>query len=153
MVWIRDASPPQAFSVELPGPVLAELGPIREHAINGAEIWWLAKALETWGSALRGHHLLCFGDNAAAISGCISGYSASVHVARMVGVVHHFLCQYQISCWFEWVHTQSNPLDGASREQWRDELAQLGANVVNVEPRLSVDFMAFHPEPRAAGAA
>ena len=138
------------LSVELPEHVVAELGPTPSHAINGAEIWWIAKALETWGATLRGRSVLCFGDNAAAISGCVSGYSASVYVARLVGAVHHLLCQYDIACWFEWVHTKSNPLDGASREQWRAELAQLGAEVVDVEPRLNTDYTAFHPAPRAA---
>jgi hypothetical protein len=135
----------EAFSVELPTDVMRRLGPKEEHAINGAEVWWIAKALEVWGPALRGRSLLCFGDNVAAIAGCVSGYSKSVYVANMVGVVHLLLCEYDITCWFEWVHTASNPLDGASRPNWQRELHALGADIRLVSPHLKLDLSVFHP--------
>ena len=111
----------------LPEAVWQQLGPQAEHAINGAETWWIAKALEVWGERLRGHCLLCYGDNSAAIAGCVRGYSSSVYVARLAGAVHELLCNFGIPCWFEWVHTRSNPLDAGSRENWQQALRGLGA--------------------------
>ena len=138
------------FSVVLPPAVLRQLGPDEEHAINGAEVWWIAKSLEIWGSLLTSRCLLCFCDNRAGVAGCVSGYSRSVYVARMVGAVHDLLCQHQIAAWFEWVHSKSNPLDAASREDGEAALRRLHAAVVPVEPQLSTDLSAYHPGLRRA---
>ena len=144
-VWTGDGRPPLAFSVVLPNNILEGLGPSPEHAINGAEVWWIVKALETWGEKLRGHNVLCFGDNQAAIAGCIAGYSGSVHVARLVGMVHQLLCEHDIACYFEWVHTLSNPLDGGSRSGWLGSLRRLGAEVIDVSPLLRTNLSDVHP--------
>ena len=134
-----------AFSVQISADTLRQLGPSEEHAINGLEAWWIAKALEEWGTMIRGVDLMCFGDNVAAIAGCVSWYSRSPYVARLVGAVHCLLCDYDINCWFEWVHTASNPLDGASRENWKKELEALDAEVQVVRPHLKLDLSALHP--------
>ena len=39
------------------------------------------------------------------------------------------LCRYDVRCWFENVHSDSNPLDAASREEGEYALAQLGAKL------------------------
>eukprot|EP00959_Pyramimonas_sp_CCMP1952_P130009 2718632-Pyramimonas_sp.AAC.1 len=80
----------------------------------------------------------------AAISGCIKGYANSPHVACVVGAIHELLCHYDIRAWFEYVHTQSNPLDLASRDDGEAALRRLGADVVTVSPTLSVDFGRCH---------
>ena len=95
-VWMADGSRPQAFSVVLPAHLVDELGPTPDHAINRAEVWWVAKALDVWGPRLKGHHVLIFNDNTSAIYGCIAGYSASAHVARMEGCIHELLCRHSI---------------------------------------------------------
>ena len=138
----------EAFSEVIPLDVLRTLGPDERHAINGAEILWIVKALEKWGPRLTGLNLICWGDNSSAIAGCISGYSPSVYVARLVGAVHSLLCKYNITCYFEWVHTASNPLDGASREQWEHTLLhELGATLVRVDPAIQLDLRSLHPDP------
>ena len=83
----------------------------------GPNFWWIAKALEVCPPRLRGRYMLCFGDNTAAIAGCFSGYSRSAYVARLVGAVHAMLCEFDITAYFEWEHTKSNPLDAASRQE------------------------------------
>ena len=138
-----------AFSVVLPADVLRDLGPSADHAINGAETWWILKALEVWPDILQNRALIRFGDNRAAICGCISGYSRSPYVARLVGAVHERLCQFEVPCWFEYVHTKSNPLDGASRSDWRACLQNLGDSIINVEPTLQTDLSVFHPDSRS----
>ena len=87
---------------------------------------------EVWGSLLRGRCLLWFADNTAAVAGCVSGYSRSVY-------------QYDITAWFEWVHTASNPLDAASRHKGENALRELGASVIQVEPDLKIDLQEYHP--------
>ncbi|CAK0888118.1 unnamed protein product [Prorocentrum cordatum] len=134
----------EGFSVVLPAQVLDQLGPCRQHAINGAKTWWIAKALEVWGDKIRSHCLYCFGDNSAALAGCVRGYSGSPHVACVVGAVHELLCRRDIRRWFEYVHSDSNPLDAASREEGENALAKLGAKVVKVTPTLSVDLSRYH---------
>ena len=141
----------EGFSVVLPGAVLEQLGPSREHAINGAEAWWIAKALEVWGERLRSHCLLCFGDNTAAIAGCVRGYSGSPYGACVVGAVRDLLCQHDIRCWFEYVHTESNPLDAASRGEGESALARLGASVLQVAPTLGVDLSRYHTRAVSRG--
>ena len=133
------------FSVILEVETLKLLGPRPEHAINRAEVWWIVKALETWGGLLHGRSLLCFGDNQAAIAGCVSGYSSSPYVARMVGAVHDILCRHQITCWFEYVHSDSNNVDDASREVGEASIRGLGASVVTVSPVLESDLQQYHP--------
>ena len=129
----------------MPPAVLATLGSVQEHSINGAEVWWIAKALEIWGPRLQSQYLLCFADNMAAVRGCIKGYSRSPQVASMVGVVHELLYKYDVRAWFEYVHSGSNPLDSASREGGEAALAAAGATVLAVSPRLEVDVGVYHP--------
>ena len=124
--------------------MLETLGPSAEHAVNGVEAWWIAKALEVWGEELRSLSLFCFGDNTAAVSGCIKGYARSPNVACVVGAIHDLMCTFDIRCWFEYVHTASNPLDAASREGGEAALRELGAEVVATAPTLTVDFSRCH---------
>ena len=133
------------FSVVLPQTVVDGLGPCADYAINGLELWWIVKSLEIWGRLLRGKCLLCFGDNGAAIAACVSGYSRSPFVAQLAGVTHMLLCEYDIAAWFEWVHTDSNPLDPASRQGGEEAIRSLGAAVVQVEPSIQADLRPFHP--------
>ncbi|CAK0805638.1 unnamed protein product, partial [Prorocentrum cordatum] len=117
----------EGFSVVLPGQVLDQLGLCRQHAVHGAEAWWIAKTLEVWGDQIRSRCLYSFGDNSAALAGCVRGYSWSPHVACVVGAVHGLLCQHDIRCWLEYVQSDFNPLDAVSREEDEVTLAQLGA--------------------------
>ena len=133
------------FSVVLPDEVLEQLGPSKDDAINGAELWWIAKSLELWGPILQSRCLLCFGDNQSAIAACVSGYSSSIYMARIAGAVHDLLCQYQVPAWFEWLQSEANPLDAASREDGEAALRRLHAAVVRVQPQLSVDLSEYHP--------
>ena len=100
---------------------------------------------EVWGSLLRGRCLLWFADNTAAVAGCVSGYSRSVYVTRLAGITHELLCHYDITAWFEWVHTASNPLDAASRHEGENALRELGASVIQVKPDLKIDLQEYHP--------
>ena len=137
----------EGFSRVLSPSFLRTLGPEESHAINGAEIWWIVKAIELWAARLRGRCVLVFGDNFAAISGCISGYSASVYMARLVGAVHETLCEYDIAAWFEWVHTDSNPLDEASRAGGEEALLRHGATICLVDESLRSNGRHLHPDP------
>ena len=129
----------------LPDTVLRTLGPALEHAINGAEIWWIVKALEVWGKRLQSSRILVYGDNQSAISGYIRGYTAPPFVASLVGAVHDMLIKRDICSWFEYVHSESNPLDPASRVAGESGLASLGVKVIQVQPNLETDLSIYHP--------
>ena len=133
------------FSLRLSAATLATLGPCAAHAMNSVELWWIVKALELWGPCLRGQCLVCFCDNAAAVCGCLSGYSSSVYVAKLVGAIHELLCQFNIVCWFEWLHTQSNPTDDASREGGEQSLRRMGAQVQTVSAHLTSYLSRYYP--------
>ena len=103
------------------------------------------KVTNVWGPLLRNRSLYAFGNNTAAIAGCVSGYSRSPYVARIVGAVHELLCTEQVKCWFEYVHSDSNPLDAASRQLFEAGIRQFGAAVVPVSATLKSDLSVYHP--------
>ena len=118
----------------------------------GRRFGGLQKVLELWGPILHSRCLYCFGDNQAAIAACVSGYSSSVHMARIAGAIHDLLCRHQIPTWFEWLQSDANPLDAASRAEGEDAFRRLHAAVVRVQLELSLDLSEYHPGARQAAA-
>ena len=63
----------------------------------------------------RGHDVLWFIDNEAAMSSLIRGGARPEDVGRIAAAAHILMMELDCRAWFEWIDSNSNPSDGLSR--------------------------------------
>ena len=120
--WVIFAHPPYrpiGGTCQVPQAVLDEWAPRRQQIFPGEALCLLILPL-LYPTLLQGHDLLWFIDNQAAVAAAVKASSAEEDVFEIAHMAH--LLRAQLSCrsWFEWIHSESNPSDGLSREGLAD---------------------------------
>ncbi len=77
-----------------------------------------------WPEAFRGHGVVWYVDNTAAMAAFVKGASANQFLERIVGLCRMLAHHLDARIWFEWVDSDSNWSDGVGRLFENDELAQ-----------------------------
>ena len=86
-----------------------------EHCIALVEQAALLLGIITFKHMLRGRSLLRFEDNSAVLSGLIKGASSHYLLDAGNTIIHLLLAFLQARAWFEYVESNANWSDGASR--------------------------------------
>ena len=106
----------RSFGAQLPEHWRSALASSAKQQRNTqAELAAVAVFFSTWGPALRGHSLLLYQDNQAALANLCHGQP---HDPQSVAITHHvweLVVRFDILLWVEWVHTAANPADAFSR--------------------------------------
>ena len=112
-------------------PELLEAWGNSEHCIALVEQAALILGIIRFRDVLRGRSLLWFEDNSAVLSGLVKGSSGHPLLDAGAATIHLLLAALEARAWFEYVESDSNWSDGASRLLAADPWAK--ANGFTVE--------------------
>ncbi len=76
-----------------------------------------------WPDKLRGRRVVWYVDNTSAMASFVKGTSKSAELEKIVGLFWMLAWHFDILVWFEWVDSDSNWSDGASRLFQEDPFA------------------------------
>ena len=103
-----------AIAATISPQLLTELGN-SEHCIALIEQAALVLGILTFKDILHGRSVLWFEDNAAVLSGLIKGSSGHAMLDSGAATIHLLLAALETRTWFEYVESDANWSDGASR--------------------------------------
>ena len=115
---------------------------VREQQIFVGELLGPVLALLYFGAAMKGRHGTFFNDNMAAVHTLVKGGAKVEDAAAVAWAIHIRLVALDITVWWEWLQSASNPADGGTREGTKCPFAQaVGCPVEEVPcPDLPSDF-------------
>ena len=73
---------------------------------------------------LRGRRVLWMVDNSASLFGVIKGLSGNAINCRTIELIHFIMYHFNITVWWEFVDSESNYIDGISRDLEADAWAR-----------------------------
>ena len=105
-----------------------------EHCIALVEQAAIILGLVTFGHMLQGRSLLWFEDNSAVLSGLIKGASSHALLDAGNATIHLLLASLQARAWFEYIESDANWSDGASRMLTADTWTRENGFVLQTRP-------------------